>query len=90
MKTHYTGNEMQKRAFVEAGVIIKLGMDVHARQITGVPANRRPHAAATSSVHEGAAVRVGALDGRGRSDRAQLLRGRSDGRYVAPRTQRVE
>jgi transposase len=34
MKTHYVGNETQERALVEAGVIIKLGMDVHARQIT--------------------------------------------------------
>jgi transposase len=31
---HNTGNETQERALVEAGVIIKLGMDVHARQIT--------------------------------------------------------
>jgi hypothetical protein len=34
MKTRYTGNETQERALVEAGVIIKLGLDVHARQIT--------------------------------------------------------
>jgi len=34
MKTHYTENETQERALVEAGVIIKLGLDVHARQIT--------------------------------------------------------
>jgi len=34
MKTQYTGNETQERALVEAGVSIKLGMDVHARQIT--------------------------------------------------------
>jgi hypothetical protein len=31
---HNTGNETQERALVEAGVMIKLGMDVHARQIT--------------------------------------------------------
>jgi len=31
---HNTGNETQERALVEAGVIIKLGMDVHARQVT--------------------------------------------------------
>ena len=31
---HNTGNETQEPALVEAGVIIKLGMDVHARQIT--------------------------------------------------------
>src|SRR5688572_19193174 len=34
MKTHYPDNETQERALVEAGVIIKLGLDVHARQIT--------------------------------------------------------
>src|ERR1043166_8278577 len=34
MKTQYTGNETQERALVEAGVIIKLGLDVHVRQIT--------------------------------------------------------
>ena len=34
MKTHYIVNETQERALVEAGVIIKLGLDVHARQIT--------------------------------------------------------
>ena len=34
MKTQYNGNETQERALVEAGVIIKLGLDVHARQIT--------------------------------------------------------
>jgi transposase len=31
---HNTENETQERALVEAGVIIKLGLDVHARQIT--------------------------------------------------------
>src|SRR5688500_1012044 len=31
---HNTKNETQERALVEAGVIIKLGLDVHARQIT--------------------------------------------------------
>ena len=31
---HNTENQMQERALVEAGVIIKLGLDVHARQIT--------------------------------------------------------
>ena len=31
---HNTGNETQERALVEAGVIIKLGLDVHAWQIT--------------------------------------------------------
>ena len=31
---HNTENQTQERALVEAGVIIKLGLDVHARQIT--------------------------------------------------------
>jgi transposase len=34
MKTHTGTTQSQERALVEAGVIIKLGLDVHARQIT--------------------------------------------------------
>jgi transposase len=34
MKTHVDITQSEERALVEAGVIVKLGMDVHARQIT--------------------------------------------------------